>query len=76
VFAAVVYGRREEVDVETPHYFKAFDEQLRLKEVIVGPRSKQEMDSIEEALAGYPESVEIVKAVCFPAAFEVVRDQR
>jgi len=69
-----VHGEREEID-ESGHYFVEFSNRLKLKEVIAGARFPFSRKPIEEALRGYTEYVEIIKATRCPTRFEIVEDQ-
>jgi len=57
-------------------YFRDFDEQIRLRVVIVGPLCTVTKARILTALHGYQTSVRIVKARLAFKTFRVVQDQR
>ena len=69
-------GSREEMDEETRQYFVNFSEHLKLKEIIAGARLPMSKGPIEDALKGYSESVNIVKAGPSTTRFEIVVDER
>jgi len=71
-----VNPRREQMDERTGFYFVDFGEILKLKEVIAGARFSMGRRSIEDALSGYSEDVQIVKAAASKARFEIVVDDR
>ena len=71
-----VNAKRADMDEETGLYFADFNEKLKLKEVIAGVRFPMSRRPIEEALKGYPEHVEIIKAGRSDTGFEIVVDER
>jgi len=52
--------------------FMPFDENLNLKEVIAGDRCNTSRQEIKEALAEYPQEIDILKADRSPSAFEMI----
>ena len=55
-------------------YFYDFDENIQLREVIVGVRCPVAKSVIDRALRGYPSSIRIIKAVLSPNSFELIED--
>ncbi len=70
-----VKGSREDMDEETGKYFVNFSEHLKLREVIAGARFQMSKRPIEDALEGYPEDVDIVKACSSKNGFRIVIDK-
>ena len=66
------YARRDEE--ENGIYFADFDENLNLREVIVGHRCCVERSEILAALTSYSKPVDIIKARLSYTSFEVVKD--
>lgn len=75
------WAYEEEIRVWAPleeksgdHYFKAFDEQLLLREVIVGPANPVSKRRIIEVLRSYSRAVTITQARIAYDAFKIVQD--
>jgi hypothetical protein len=68
-----VYASRDEE--ENGMYFKDFDDDFRLKEVIVGHRCCIERGQISAALASYAGPVKIIKACLSFTSFDVIEDK-
>jgi hypothetical protein len=64
-----------EPDVLTGLYFESFDENLVLREVILGPQCEHSVESARE-LVGRNSDVEVVKARLAFQTFKVVLDRR
>lgn len=54
-------------------YYKDFDDELHLREVIMGPRCSLELDEVQRAVSNPPMDVEIFRAQASHGAFEVCR---
>jgi hypothetical protein len=67
-----IYASRDEE--ENGMYFKDFDNDFRLREVIVGHRCCVERGEISAALASYAEPVKIMKACLSLTSFDVIED--
>ena len=57
------------------HYFKEFDEDLRLQEVIVGAENSVSKRRILQALGSHKDGVKLIKARLAFNAFKVVEDE-
>jgi hypothetical protein len=65
-----------EVDAVSGFYFYSFDGLIQLKEVIVGPLCDVPKERIEEALRGYDDKIQTIKARLAFGSFGVVRNRR
>jgi hypothetical protein len=63
----------EDRDPVSGLFFYDFEGQIRLREVIVGPRCPVEALTIESALSGYAEKVRIIKARLAFNTFQIVK---
>ena len=69
------FANLDERDLCTGFYFKDFDESIKLKEVITGPRCEEEnLKKIEELISGYAEPPKVIKTRLAYNSFEVVED--
>ena len=58
------------------HYFQEFDENLKLKEVILGPMCTVSKTELHNAVCRYSPSPKIIKARLALKSFNIVKDQR
>ncbi len=72
-----VYVRLEKRNLKSPHhYFRGFDKDLRLKEVILGPLCDISKPVLHKVVCRYSPHPEIVKARLAFKSFRIVKDQR
>ena len=70
-----VNASRNDIDEETHQLFVDFSERLILRQVIAGARFPLSKGPIEDALKGYQETVEIIKAKRSGTSFEIIVDE-
>jgi len=71
-----VWLRLEEKDQATSKFFRSFDEEIKLCEIILGPLCDVTADMLTKILQGHSHSVDATKARLAFNSFQVVRDQR
>lgn len=69
------WARLEEADKKTGLYFREFDDNLQLREVIVGPLSDISKATIEKLVTGYGRKIYIVKGRLAYQSFSVVENK-
>jgi hypothetical protein len=71
-----IFTRLKDRDPETHLFFAEFDEELKLREVIVGPLCECPKSAIHDALGANIDKISIIKSRLAFRAFSVVTNQR
>lgn len=69
-----IFASLDERCKETGFYFKDFDEELYLREIIIGPRCSVRLDKIKSSINKYHQQVEIIRARLAFRSFKVVKN--